>query len=360
MQNDPHFVKARNRPLGADSDVAGGRPLGTYSTGFEVALEREGSNGIGADPLLEHGVEAIGWAAFQHGKGSIGGDLYQASITGSVVTHEPSTGGIAFCAGFEEPPLFFGNMATHHGPDASQLRLSRGTTAAGASVYVQEENCSDDEMDHTTEVISYLALQSGPHKVRATMQAPPNVPPVSEMVVCDATYAGPDGTCCSDFTDPECTECWAFQGRQANTATTCTDRATSTFNLMNDVCCPKKGGCDTGSFPSRCEDDCAALWLPIWEDCGSLITTMFASAPEMASSIGPFSDACVATFFGSGGGRCDDDYWNNVRCCHRFASVRRCQRYRCEQGLQLIINACPDDQQFSATWQPLGTLGEKS
>ena len=58
--NDPHFVKARNRPLGADSDVAGGRPLGTYSTGFEVALEREGSNGIGADPLQEHGMEAIG------------------------------------------------------------------------------------------------------------------------------------------------------------------------------------------------------------------------------------------------------------------------------------------------------------
>ena len=43
--NDPAFVKARNRPLGADSDVAGGRPLGTYSSGFEVALEREGSNG---------------------------------------------------------------------------------------------------------------------------------------------------------------------------------------------------------------------------------------------------------------------------------------------------------------------------
>ena len=35
-----------------------------------------------------------------------------------------------------------------------------------------------------------------------------------------------------------------------------------------------------------------------------MIEQMFASTPQMASTIGAFSDACEATYFGSGGGAC--------------------------------------------------------
>ena len=277
--NDPAFVKARNRPLGADSDVEGGRPLGTYSTGFEVALERDtdtDENGGGVANSRDHGIEAIGWAAFQHGKGSIGGDLYQASITESVVTHDPSTGGIALCAGFASPPLFFGNMATHHGSDSAEVRLSGAVTADSASVYVEEETCNDDETDHVPEVIAFFAFQrSSAHKIRARMQAPAAVPPVSEAVVCENKVTGPGSVCCGDMTNQACIDCWGRQGVAPPTGTTCTERATTTFATMNDVCCDKKAKCDTGAFPTSCSTPCAALWMPIWEQCGGVVESMY-------------------------------------------------------------------------------------
>jgi hypothetical protein len=342
--NDPAFVKARNRPLGADSNPDAGRPLGTYSTGFEVALEREnrvGGDGGAVADSAEHGIESIGWVAFTHGKGSIGGDLYQASITENVVTHDPQTGGIAFCAGFTQPPLLFGNMyvfaivharrekmpasasnfasslprcrATHHGTDSSEVRLSRGVAVDSAAVFIEEESCSDDEVEHVPEIIAYFAIQHGSHKIRARTSAPPNVPPPSEMVVCENAAAGGE-LCCGDLTDPQCAECWNLHHQNgagaANTATTCTERATSTFNSMNAVCCADPKDCQTGRFPSDCPADCASLWIPIWRDCGAQVTSMFAGSPDMASSIGGFSHACETTFFGNGDGRCDDTYWN--------------------------------------------------
>jgi hypothetical protein len=112
--NDPHFIKTRNRPLGANAGYDDSHQIGTYGAGFEVALERENSSGDGetnnvAGAVSEsaaHGLETVGYVAFQHGKGSIGGDLYQASISADVVTHDPATGAIAFCAGFTDAPLF--------------------------------------------------------------------------------------------------------------------------------------------------------------------------------------------------------------------------------------------------------------
>ena len=312
--NDPAFVKARNRPLGADSDPTGGRPLGTYSTGFEVALERENAAGGATGAVADsgaHAIEAIGWMALPHGKGTIGGDLYQASITENVVTHDPMTGGIAFCAGFTNPPLLFGNMATHHGSDSAEIRLSRGVTADDAAVFVEEESCSDDELLHNAEVISYFAFQSGGgHKIRARASAPANVPAPSDMVVCTNTAAG--GTlCCGDLNDPACSQCWGLhhQAQLHSSATTCTERATQTFNSMNAVCCADPQDCSTGHFPTDCSTDCAALWMPIWRDCGSVVTNMFAGSPDMSSTIQPFSRACETTFLGSGAGRCDNAYW---------------------------------------------------
>ena len=299
-----------------------------------MALEREGSNGetdadmnyingggSAVSQSQDHGMEQIGWMAFQHGKGSIGGDLYQASITESVVTDNPSTGGIAFCAGFTDPPLFFSNMATHHGGDSAEVRLSRGVTADDAAVFIEEESCTDDETTHLEEVVAYFAFQrDSAHKIRARTQAPANVPPVSEAVVCDNSAAGPAELCCGDMTMQVCIDCWNRQGVPPPTGTSCTERATTTFNAMNDVCCSGKKGCDTGAFPTSCSADCAGLWMPIWQDCGAMVEQMFATAPQMASSIGRFSDACEARFLGSGSGRCDDDYWH--------------------AGLQMILQKC--------------------
>ena len=249
--------------------------------------------------------------------------MYQASITGNVVTHVPASGGIAFCAGFTDAPALFGNIATYHGADSSELRLSRGVTPDDAAIFVEEESCTDAEVVHIAEVVSYFAFQQHTaHKIRARTQAPANVPVVSETPVCANQATGPTAVCCSDMTDQVCVDCWGRQQQPPATATTCSQRSTLTFNSMNTVCCSGKAGCDTGAFPTRCSDDCAALWMPIWQDCGAMLTSMFAGSPDMAASIGPFSDTCETTFFGSGSGRCDDTYW--------------------QAGLQIITQVCPN------------------
>jgi len=41
-----------------------------------------------------------------------------------------------------------------------------------------------------------------------------------------------------------------------------------------------------------------------------MIEQMFASTPQMASTIGAFSDACEASYFGSGSGACSPtSFW---------------------------------------------------
>ena len=163
--NDPLYVKTRNRPMAN----AGGPAFGS---GFQVALERDQVQG---QAIGTHGVESVGWIAIQHGQSTVGGDLYQADMTDDRITHDPASGGIAFCSDFTAAPLFFANMMTYDGADPSQLRLQQPVSATQANVYIEEVTCNaeDNTGEHTTEVVSYLAIQhDGNHKIRATAQAP--------------------------------------------------------------------------------------------------------------------------------------------------------------------------------------------
>ena len=199
------------------------------------------------------------------GRGSIAGDLYQAGITESVVTHDPTTGGISFCAGFENPPMLFAAMATHHGSDSAEVRLASGISPTGAQVFIEEESCSDDEVEHVAEVVAFLALERGPHKIRAmTHEASCGTAcyGASDPRTCDNEPPS-NAMCCQDMLDRTCQECWSRQRQPPATGQSCTDRATTTFNEMNDVCCPSKG-CTDGTFPRSCDADCAGLWMPIW------------------------------------------------------------------------------------------------
>ena len=101
---------------------------------------------------------------------------------------------------------------------------------------MEEETCNDDETEHVPEVIAFFAFQrSSAHKIRARMQAPAAVPPVSEAVVCENEVTGPGSVCCGDMTNQACLDCWGRQGRTPPTGTTCTERATTTFATMNDL-----------------------------------------------------------------------------------------------------------------------------
>eukprot|EP01052_Picozoa_sp_SAG31_P009528 SAG31_NODE_502_length_14826_cov_5.474299_8_plen_824_part_00 len=138
--NDPFFVKTRQQHA--------------TSEGFSVALEQTASVSTHV-----HGVEVVGWLAIGHGTGHIGTSAFEAGTTEDVVTHLQHN--IDFTYPFASPPHFFGAIATYDGADAAGLRLSQDTTTSKAFVTIQEETCSDQETDHTTEAISYFAISPG-------------------------------------------------------------------------------------------------------------------------------------------------------------------------------------------------------
>ena len=140
--NDPHFVKTRQQPSTAE--------------GFRVALEQEAS---AVSTVHVHGQELVGWLATKAvGSGTIGSIRYQATTTSPGATEVPYD--ITFSAGFNAGPRLFGSIATWNGHDSCSLRTDP-TTAAGATVYLEEETCFDSEVEHPNpESINFFALES--------------------------------------------------------------------------------------------------------------------------------------------------------------------------------------------------------
>lgn len=143
--NDWPFVKTRH----SSADNAG----------FNVALEEVGDSFFCGDsgataacgedgapkPQFTHGTETVGWIAFEPGHGHLGTLQFEAMNTPEQVGEQPES--VTFSHPFAQIPRFFGSIATHNGADASQLRLddAQAITTAGATFYIEEESCIDDE-----------------------------------------------------------------------------------------------------------------------------------------------------------------------------------------------------------------------
>jgi hypothetical protein len=151
--HDPHFVKTRQQSIDQD--------------GFQVMLEQTGlSAQINADGTIDqdygygegvdanggvdvrehvHGVETVGWLAVSLGVGTLGNVRYEAGMTDEEVTHMAYT--VNFQEQFRDVPRFFGNIASHHGWDSSQLRQNGASpiTTTSATFVIEEEQCIDDE-----------------------------------------------------------------------------------------------------------------------------------------------------------------------------------------------------------------------
>jgi hypothetical protein len=151
--HDPHFVKTRQR----SSD----------KSGFQVALEREGSRAASGGSAGGHGQETVGWMAFETGHGSIGNLQYEAGNTPGDVTEQVYT--VNYARAFSTTPKFYASIATTAGQDSSQLRQAGRQSPAAQSFVIEEEECSDDERDcgeaiagngcHTSpEVVSWLSM----------------------------------------------------------------------------------------------------------------------------------------------------------------------------------------------------------
>jgi hypothetical protein len=305
-----------------------------FDTGFMVGLERMGDLPQGSS--AEHGQELIGWMAFQHSSegDTVGGDLFMADTTTIRVTDDPTSGGINFCAGFSQKPLFFANIATFFGDNSAELRLAQPTTATQAAVYVEEEGCSDDETGHIEEAVSWFAIEhSRAHKIRATSQAPPtaavpaggtnnggtthapnfNWQPGEEE--CGAPPTIDPAQTCAGVADPQ--QCWAWAqtaGQQAGQGQTpevsCAAQVSEVVPDVNTICCADKNACPNGAgsgFPVSCTDDCAAVWTPVWTNCEAYMQRIFGGDAATMASLNVFSAACEVT--ASGGDDCTDSFF---------------------------------------------------
>lgn len=125
------------------------RQTNTTTSKFLCALEE-------ADNGASHGSEKIGWLAMEPGSGSWSGHAYQATQTGNSVTDAWSQ--IAYSQGFAQAPNFLASLATFDGKDSAQLRY-RSNTASGIQVKVEEDTTTDAEVAHTTEVVTFLAIE---------------------------------------------------------------------------------------------------------------------------------------------------------------------------------------------------------
>jgi hypothetical protein len=134
--NERDFVRTRQQSITAD--------------GFQVAMEEE-------DALRNsgHSLETIGWFAISPGEGTWNGIKYQAGNTPDRVTDQFYT--VDFSVDFLDAPNLLAAIATYDGSDSSGLRY-KNLTNNRVQIKVEEDQSLDNETQHTTEVINFLAL----------------------------------------------------------------------------------------------------------------------------------------------------------------------------------------------------------
>ena len=122
------------------------------NNGFDLALEEEElykSSG--------HGTETIAWLAISPGQGNWDGNEFIAGNTGDTVTHNWHT--IDFANNFTNAPKFLGNLASFDGPDSAGLRY-QNLTNGNVQIMIEEDTSNDNEQNHTTEDINFLAIEA--------------------------------------------------------------------------------------------------------------------------------------------------------------------------------------------------------
>jgi hypothetical protein len=127
---------------------------------FYCSLESDQTHGLIGQQ--ESHDETVGWAAFEITHGSMGGLKYEAGSTPFAVTDANYP--IAYTGFFRDVPKFFGQIASYHGSDSSELRL-QASDSASATIMIEEEACSSSttgQQPHPmAEQIDYLALLGG-------------------------------------------------------------------------------------------------------------------------------------------------------------------------------------------------------
>ncbi|MDA8746239.1 dockerin type I domain-containing protein, partial [Rubripirellula amarantea] len=128
---------------------------------FDVSLqEQESADGV-------HGAETVSYFAIEAGASTTGGMHFDAGTfiadqSGQFVSFNPAVN-------LSSITSFFAGMQTVNGGDPTVLRKTV-LNAAGASVFTEEEQSQDSELNHAAETIGFFAIRPG--QISGTRIAP--------------------------------------------------------------------------------------------------------------------------------------------------------------------------------------------
>jgi len=99
--------------------------------------------------------ESINYIAWEPSSGLNGDLVYEIGSTGNEVRHDWKT--ISFSAGFDAAPIMIADMQTTDGDDTANLRYTE-LKSSQVKIKVAEEQSSNTETSHTTEIIGFMAF----------------------------------------------------------------------------------------------------------------------------------------------------------------------------------------------------------
>ena len=105
----------------------------------------------------QHTEEQIGWIVIEQGAHDLGDAQVLSMTSPRVFTHNPVR--ISFTEGFESRPTLLSKLASSYGGDSANISVTEAGPN-GFTAIVAEEQSRDQEVRHTREKLSFLALSS--------------------------------------------------------------------------------------------------------------------------------------------------------------------------------------------------------
>ena len=134
-----------------EGDAVTDRLRNITTEGFDFRMQEQGAN------VQSHDVETINYIAWEPGLGTANGLSFEVGTTGKAVTDQFYP--ISFSSTFQEAPRFLADMQTTNGEDTAAMRW-QNRTPQGAEVKIEEDQSFDQETNHITEVVGYMAFST--------------------------------------------------------------------------------------------------------------------------------------------------------------------------------------------------------
>jgi len=133
-----------------EEEAVCGRLRAITTDGLEFKLQEQEVNS------KVHAMEKISYIAWEPSSGNLDGVSFEVGRTADKVKH--ANYAVNFVSNFNIYPILLTDMQTTDGGDTSVTRCET-VTSSGFEVFIEEEKSRDPEINHTSEVVGYVAFQ---------------------------------------------------------------------------------------------------------------------------------------------------------------------------------------------------------